>query len=481
MWGASRWVLALFASVLAHLAAAGLFVMNNDPQPPPTQSTAHSTLDMDTVYAPREQAPAQQPKSDDAAEAEAQSANLAAGAVAQSKAATLPLPTSAAPVVPQKLTSTKAGVPQAPTLSAVPQSLTSTKANVPKTPVVTAQTSHSQTISAQPSAPDSIPVTAVSAPLAPALQSQSSNGAELQAAQPTAFAALAQQPKSTQAPQAALPQTHAKASLAWQFGDRQVTDPKAIATIQAFVAPDTLQGADDVRDDLASMLAGVDCARISATFLPETGQLELRGHIPDPALTEPILKALQAQMGDGIPITVNLQHLPAPQCNALSGIAAAGLPQSTDQFTNALLIGETSHARSYDYVEGQLLQFDLTAPDYDAFIYVDYFNADGEVIHLIPNDTIALQSHTAETLIGVGHDRPGEPGLRVTIGPPFGQEIAVAFAASRPLYDGLRPIVEPAAPYLALLTEKVAEARANDPDFKGEWVYFFITTSPATQ
>ena len=72
--------------------------------------------------------------------------------------------------------------------------------------------------------------------------------------------------------------------------------------------------------------------------------------------------------------------------------------------------------------------------------------------------------------------RAGDAGLHVRIGPPYGQEIAAAFAASEPLYAGLRPIVEPAEPYLKWLAEQVAMARARSPDFKGEWVYFFVTT-----
>ena len=159
-----------------------------------------------------------------------------------------------------------------------------------------------------------------------------------------------------------------------------------------------------------------------------------------------------------------------------SDAADVGLPQSTEQTTNDQLIGETSHARAYEYSQGQRLQFDLVAPDYDAVVYVDYFNANGEVIHLAPNETIALELLSAKSLIKVGAEPLGKPSLNITIGPPYGQEIAVAFAASGPLYDGLRPVVEPAAPYLAFLKDKVAQARAFDPDFKGEWVYFFITT-----
>ena len=277
-----------------------------------------------------------------------------------------------------------------------------------------------------------------------------------------------------------LPATSSKATTAWQFQDRIVSDPTAIATIQAFMAP-TGESAEDVKDNLSDVLSGINCARLSATFIPETGALEIRGHIPDPALRDKILNAMQAQVGEGIQVTANLLHLPSPQCEALTGISAIGLPQSTDQFTNRRLIGQTAHARKYNYTEGQRLQFDLAAPDYDSYVYVDYFAADGSVTHLVPNNTVGLSLVTAETLIGVGIDRPGQPGLKITIGPPFGQEIAVAFAASQPLYEGYRPIFEPAAPYLAELKGLVSHARASNPDFKGEWVYFFITTSPNGQ
>ena len=281
-------------------------------------------------------------------------------------------------------------------------------------------------------------------------------------------------------PAAQLPTTSSKAVTAYEFQDRIVSDPKAIATIQAFMAP-TEESAQDVKDDLSDVLTGIDCARLSATFIPETGSLEMRGHIPDLSMRDTILATMQAKVGDGIKVTENLLHLPSPQCGALTGISAVGLPQSTDQFTNRRLIGDNAHARKYNYSEGQRLQFDLAAPDYDAYVYVDYFASDGSVIHLIPNDKVALSVVPAESLIGIGTDSSSQSGLKITIGPPFGQEIAVAFAASKPLYKGLRPIVEPATPYLEELKEFVSRARASDPDFKGEWVYFFIKTTPAIQ
>ena len=72
-----------------------------------------------------------------------------------------------------------------------------------------------------------------------------------------------------------------------------------------------------------------------------------------------------------------------------------------------------------------------------------------------------------------------DPGLFITIGPPYGQEIAVAFAASVPIHDGLRPIIEPADTYLIWMRDRIAQTRAEYPDFKGEWVYFSVITAPA--
>jgi hypothetical protein len=186
-------------------------------------------------------------------------------------------------------------------------------------------------------------------------------------------------------------------------------------------------------------------------------------------------------MGNDIPVRDNLLILPRPQCGALSGIAGVGLPQSTDQITNPMLIGEDTHAREFRYTEGNPLVMTLQGADYDAFVYVDYFDADGNVLHLMPNEFTPMTRTRAKTALQIGSNSvlpAGEPGLYIEIGPPFGQEIAVAFAASEPLYEGVRPLVEAAEPYLAWLQEQVRAARENNPDFKGEWVYFFVSTAP---
>lgn len=265
------------------------------------------------------------------------------------------------------------------------------------------------------------------------------------------------------------------ATLAYS-GSEELNDPVSLAAVQSFMAPETIDTEHATRDDLADVLAAVPCARLRAQYRPEDNTLELAGHVPEDDLRGTVLAALREQVGRDIPVTGNLHVLPRPQCGALAGIASVGLPQSTDQFTNARIVGEDTHAREFDYRDGEPLILDLEAPDYDAYLYVDYFDADGQVIHLSPNESVHLKRHPAGAELQVGARESGGDGLHITIGPPFGQEIAVAFAASAPLYEGTRPLVEPAAPYLEFLAERVAETKARTPDFKGEWVYFFVST-----
>lgn len=277
-----------------------------------------------------------------------------------------------------------------------------------------------------------------------------------------------------------LPAEKGIASLAWTGEADAPVEAASLAAIQAFMQPGDIDQSNsnigELRDGIGAILASVPCARLQTTFVPETGALELRGHIPEDALRGPVLAALSEQIGGAIAVSDQLLILPRPQCGALSGIAEVGLPQSTEQLTNPRVIGADGFAQNYTYVDGQRLELDLVAPDYDSYVYVDYFAADGSVIHLQPNDRVPLEFSEAKVALSVGRDRGDKPSLDITVSAPFGQEIAAAFAASRPLYDGVRPLQEPAGPYLEFLKNRVSQARATDPSFKGEWVYFFIST-----
>ncbi len=365
---------------------------------------------------------------------------------------------------------TQASATSGQTISAsAPPPLTQTSATAGQTiaavappPPTQASATSGQTISA--SAPP------------PLTQTSATSGQTVAAAAPIGQVATATQPQAQTLPSAAATGQQMTATLAWA-GAGSAIDPVSLKAIASFMRPgDTAARADDVHDGLQAILSSAPCSRLQAEFNPASGSLELRGHVPDAALKGPLLAALQAQLGEGIKVTDAMVILPRPQCGALSGIADVGLPQSQDQLTNPRLIGADAQARTFSYTQGQTMVLDLAAPDYDAYVYVDYFDAGGNVIHLVPNTQVPLKLRNAKSTLHVGAADASEPFLHITIGPPYGQEIAAAFAASRPLYDGNRPLSEPAGPYLDWLKTRVADVRAKDPDFKGEWVYFMVST-----
>lgn len=328
-------------------------------------------------------------------------------------------------------------------------------------PTVLRQT---ETEPATPTAQTLEPVSDAASPAIPETQSIAQKPVDAETAPPV-------QPKADRA----------KAALAFEGSGDGAIDPVSLSAFQSFMEPGDLGGAAaDVRDGITGALSAIPCARLKVAFDPNDNSLQVSGHVPKPEFRAEVVAAMQAKMGADIAVRDTLLILPSPQCGALTGIANVGLPQSTDQITNPLLLGESTHAREFRYTAGNPLVMELQGADYDAYVYVDYFDADGNVVHLLPNEFTPLTLTPAESALQIGSETVlpmGEPGLYIEIGPPFGQEIAVAFASSVPLYDGVRPLVEPAGPYLDWLRDRVADARARDPAFKGEWVYFFVTTA----
>lgn len=359
-------------------------------------------------------------------------------------------------------------------LSAVIRSQSATPAALPVAKVMTVAAPLSAALAtAQPA----VAIVQTAVPMGTALALSRAPRDDVPAATPRPLDAPAQQVNAAQVRPATPSTQRLKAALAFSGAEGDV-DPVSIAAFQSFMQPgDIAASGDQLRDGVTGLLAQVPCSRMQVIFDPDTATLQVNGHIPDNDLRAPVLAALRAQMGANITVSDNILILPRPQCGALSGIARVGLPQSTDQITNPLVIGEDAQARVFTFAKGDLLSLNMTAPDYAAYIYLDYFDADGNVLHLEPNEYAPLRQADAQAVQQIGARTMEDSGIKLVIGPPYGQEIAVAFAASEPLYDGLRPIQEPAAPYLEWLKDQVGKARERTPDFKGEWVYFFVSTA----
>jgi hypothetical protein len=495
------------------------------PDPVAEQPIPRSEMQVRTEAVAQSESSAIPPPADVTAASDTQGANLAQGVITQSRATAAPLvaPRLAAAAPPPDTAIAAASPPATAVTAAQPSTAPVTPAASPATTIAAEPPPATQVAAAPPpvasiaAAPPSATTLAASAPPAAQAAVTPPSAAPLTAAPPPVATVAAAPPPAqdlTAAPPpattlpspappspalapaaptgqplaqttgtaTALPEAQPDtdtitAELAFSGEGGVPLDPQALATIQSFMqAGDPGSTAAEARDALEALLSQVPCSRLQAEFDPDTGTIALRGHIPEEELRAPVLAALQAQVGQGIAVTDSMLILPRPQCGALAGIGGVGLPQSTDQTTDSRILGDDAHARVFSYRGGDMLVLGLESPDYDAHVYIDYFDASGNVIHLVPNDVVPLTLHPAGTAVVVGEAADGRRALEIMIGPPFGQEIAVAFAASKPLYDGLRPTVEEAGPYLQWLAARVAEARAADPAFKGEWVYFFVET-----
>lgn len=525
MRGGALWGAGALTSLAAHAGAAALLVWAINPSPVEDQPKPQTKLNMTTYQVARSQAVEATP---DVAQAQQNTANarkLAAYGPALQRAQTMQAkPDKVAQSQPKSLKTPQITAPSTPLANAadqhtthIEQGQTAPPANkarpldLPTTALVQSLSVQSvvQPVSLVAAAPQTIfaavvPIQAI-VPQRPANEAAAlvvpATPAAVPPAQldarPAPAAVLPSVTATTEAPQTvtsadvplsanpaatlALPASKAQAKLAFAALGGGSVDPVSLTAFQSFMQPGDLDGASNsVKDDLASVIGGLPCSRVQVRFDPLDNALIVSGHVPQDALRGSVLQAMQDKMGADIPVLDNLLILPSPQCGALAGIAGVGLPQSTDQITNPLLVGADTHAKEFRYVADQPMVLTLQGADYDAYVYVDYFDAAGNVLHLLPNAHTPMTRAPKKSAIKVGSDRilqPGEPGLFLKVGPPYGQEIAVAFAASVPLYEGVRPLSEPAAPYLDWLTDKVADAKAAHPDFKGEWVYFFVSTS----
>lgn len=488
-------LLALTGSVAVHLGASALVLYLVAPVSIPQQSTEHSQLAMSTLTVKGGRAEERAPAAQVANAASARGGQGKNGAVpltrAQSQPATGQLQQASRPKPDTIEALRNSGDPvvslqdkgpllsnaahQAPTVSATVQDSGPVLTSAAHDALVVSATDWPEHVAVSEIDPEAALIGA-STPTLSAKQSSPSAGDRL-AAKPTFGPVNDAIHDRTVLVAASTPAaTKVSAGHAWTGSGDVKLDAQSINTLAAFLQPGS-GNARDVRDQMAQIMAAPACARVFTAFDRQTGELELRGHVPAPEIRAPLLAAMQAQIGGGLVLRDATHILPAPQCKTLDGIAALGLPQSEEQLTDFDLVGENAQVREYAFTEGDRLTIDLTGPDYPAYVYVDYFDAEGQVVHLRPNVQAPLEKVGASQVFSIG--RGDDLDLRIAA--PFGQDIAVAFATSEPLYEGLRPMIEPADVYLGALRKIVIAKSQSNPEFRGEWAYLFVATTPLSE
>ncbi len=416
--------------------------------------------------------PAAPPAAPAAQVAASPSARIAARAVPAARAAA-PAPPASSPAA-----QVMARAAAAPARVAAPATVARTAAASPPAarPADAAPATSSRAV-ATAGAEVAVPATAAAAaaeaarPAAPAgarATAAGSRGASLAGAVPAgAVAALG----GAQAATAVVP-----AATGWSGALDAALDPQSLALAASFTAPAADRTA---RDGLAALLAAAPCSRLEAAFDPEAGAILLRGHVPDRATGERLLADVALRAGGSLPVRPDLVVLPAPQCGALELAARLPLPQSNGQRDDPLAVGAAAAAARYTAEEGAEFPLALTAPDYPAWIHVTGFDAGGRAVHLSPTRFAPPRPRRPAERFTIGRGAEDGSGIRLRAAPPFGATVVLVVAASAPLFDPLRPDVEPAETYLRALEARIETLRAEDPGFRGEWAYLLVRTHAA--
>ncbi len=99
----------------------------------------------------------------------------------------------------------------------------------------------------------------------------------------------------------------------------------------------------------------------------------------------------------------------------------------------------------------------IAMPDWPAYLTLDYFTSDGGLAHLYPTATDHARDYSPRATVTIGDPAAGAKGWQVDV--PFGTDMMVAIASSRPLFAKPRPDDDTADAYLRALKAAMDQAQ----------------------
>lgn len=223
--------------------------------------------------------------------------------------------------------------------------------------------------------------------------------------------------------------------------------------------PDDLANSAQVRNQLAQIVASRQCAFIN-NVVQDNGEFALSG-IAGMGAEDDLRRTVSSRI---YPAAIEWQvvGVTAGFCPALDLLRSIAPDVTTDQPRLGLsLAGEMTFLHDSEHIRPRLV-----APNFASYLRVDYIAHDGSVQHLYPRiadrNGIADQPRIlapAEPL-SLGDPSASQPGWE--IGEPYGTDMIMAIASSKPLFANSRPSnAEPAAKYIRDLGVAIQTVRGT--------------------
>jgi predicted Ser/Thr protein kinase len=206
---------------------------------------------------------------------------------------------------------------------------------------------------------------------------------------------------------------------------------------------------------VSTVLAGVPCSALVSAVDGRSVRVQgYLAHSVGPARLKTMLAALPGVRR----VELTVHDVDDAKCPLMGVLGRYWVASRTVHGDTTLRLNPGS-GRGGNLAAGDTLMVDVSTPNYQSYVSVDYFVRDGNVVHLLPNaaarENLAPPRYTA-TIGSLGN---------WVIGPPFGTEILVLVATPVPLFEAVRPDAETGQAYLRALDERLAAiARARGPD-----------------
>lgn len=152
---------------------------------------------------------------------------------------------------------------------------------------------------------------------------------------------------------------------------------------------------------------------------------------------------------------VKVVEVDGSKCGLLNLLASKNLGISELSVT----LRDADGAERSHYRDEEFLNLEVAAGNQGGLLAVDFFMADGNVLHLVPEPTQPLVMLPAGERRQFGETRQG--GQRWQIGPPFGNDLLVLWLTEQPLFETQRPQVERTADYVKALSDRLAHPNAR--------------------
>jgi hypothetical protein len=203
---------------------------------------------------------------------------------------------------------------------------------------------------------------------------------------------------------------------------------------------------ETLRTELATATAGYECAKISSVIGADRA-VEVTGHAASTVDIERLQRAITGIAGIG-KVSFDVHELVWPYCQVVRLLQ----PYSAEPAPQVPMLALASPPA----YSGERLALAIGMPNFDGYLYVDYFVRQGQVLHLLPNGRDRLNIKPAHNRFVLG--RP--PTLTCwTLGDVTGEQLVTAIASSRPLFTQPLPEIEGAQAYLDTLSKALGRAR----------------------